>query len=134
MAANGSELDYELYEDALIYSLYGKIFIRNLTTKKASSNVIKVMLFVGNVIERELRNRNLKAITSGRKTLELEDIVARTSDSLDFSERIIKWELGYGHLVVATAHQVHIFNENYINTPIIIDGRSDIKIIILGKK
>ena len=53
MAANGSELDYELYEDALIYSLYGKIFIRNLTTKKASSNVIKVMLFVGNVIEGE---------------------------------------------------------------------------------
>ncbi|XP_021700852.1 intraflagellar transport protein 80 homolog [Aedes aegypti] len=92
-----------------------------------------IILF-GHIIERELRNRNLKAITTGRKTITLHDIIARTTDTLDFSERVIKWELGYGHLVVATAHQVHIFNENYINTPIIIDGRTDIKIIVLGKK
>ncbi|XP_058449133.1 intraflagellar transport protein 80 homolog [Malaya genurostris] len=92
------------------------------------------IIIFGHIIERELRNRNLKALTSGRKTILLQDIVARTTDTLDFSERIIKWELGYGHLVVATTMQVHIFNENYINTPIIIDGRTDIKIIILGKK
>lgn len=92
-----------------------------------------IILF-GHIIERELRNRNLKAMTTGRKTITLQDIIARTTDTLDFSERVIKWELGYGHLIVATAHQVHIFNENYINTPIIIDGRTDIKIIVLGKK
>ncbi|XP_058819014.1 intraflagellar transport protein 80 homolog [Topomyia yanbarensis] len=92
------------------------------------------IIIFGHIIERELRNRNLKAVTSGRKTIILHDIVARTKDTLDFAERIIKWELGYGHLVVATTHQVHIFNENYINTPIIIDGRMEIKIIILGKK
>uniref|UniRef100_A0A182IK28 Uncharacterized protein n=2 Tax=Anopheles atroparvus TaxID=41427 RepID=A0A182IK28_ANOAO len=103
------------------------------STQIAASNSTGSLLF-GHIIERELRNRNLKAITSGRKTILLQDIVARTSDTLDFSERIIKWELGYGHLVVATVHQVHIFNEHYINTPIIIDGRSDIRIIMLGKK
>lgn len=91
-------------------------------------------ILFGHIIERELHNRNLKAVTAGRKTILLHDIVARTKDTLDFSERIIKWELGYGHLVVATSHQVHIFNENYINTPIIVDGRAEIKIIILGKK
>uniref|UniRef100_A0A182M8M8 Uncharacterized protein n=1 Tax=Anopheles culicifacies TaxID=139723 RepID=A0A182M8M8_9DIPT len=103
------------------------------STQIASSTSTGTLLF-GHIIERELRNRNLKAMTTGRKTIQLQDIVARTSDTLDFSERIIKWELGYGHLVVATVHQVHIFNENYINTPIIIDGRSDIRIIMLGKK
>lgn len=102
-------------------------------TQIASGTSTGIVLF-GHIIERELRNRNLKAITSGRKTITLSDIVTRTKDTLDFAERIIKWELGYGHLVVATAHQVHIFNENYFNTPIIIDGRADIKIIILGKK
>ncbi|XP_049288815.1 intraflagellar transport protein 80 homolog [Anopheles funestus] len=103
------------------------------STQIASSTSSGSLLF-GHIIERELRNRNLKAITTGRKTIQLQDIVAHTSDTLDFSERIIKWELGYGHLVVATVHQVHIFNEHYINTPIIIDGRSDIRIIMLGKK
>uniref|UniRef100_A0A182JPQ0 Reticulocalbin-3 n=1 Tax=Anopheles christyi TaxID=43041 RepID=A0A182JPQ0_9DIPT len=103
------------------------------STQIASSTSTGSLLF-GHIIERELRNRNLKAITTGRKTIQLQDIVARTNDTLDFSERIIKWELGYGHLVVATVHQVHIFNEHYVNTPIIIDGRSDIRIVMLGKK
>ncbi|XP_052871206.1 intraflagellar transport protein 80 homolog [Anopheles cruzii] len=102
-------------------------------TQIASSTTTGTLLF-GHIIERELRNRNLKAITTGRKTILLQDIVARTTDTLDFSERVIKWELGYGHLVVATVHQIHIFNEHYINTPIIIDGRSDIRIIMLGRK
>lgn len=76
----------------------------------------------------------MKATTTGRKSILLEDITTRTTDSLDFSDRIVKWELGYGHLIVATPNQVHIFNENYINTPIIIDGRNDVRIISIGKK
>lgn len=79
-------------------------------------------------------SRNLKALTTGKKTILLEDVIGQTNDTLDFAEKIIQWELGYGHLVVATLTQVQIFNENYINTPIIIDGRTDVSIIILGKK
>lgn len=78
--------------------------------------------------------KNLKAISTGRRSIMLKDIVNHTTDTLDFSERVIKWELGYGHLIAATINQIHIFNENYINTPIIIDGRCDIRIIILGQK
>lgn len=78
--------------------------------------------------------KNLKAYNVGRRSILLKDIVNRTTDTLDFSERIIKWELGFGHLVAATTNQIHIYNENYINTPTIIDGRSDIKIIKLGYK
>lgn len=36
--------------------------------------------------------------------------------------------------MVATSTQVQIFNENYINTPIIVDGRADVRILVLGKK
>lgn len=63
----------------------------------------------------------------------MKDIVSGTTDNLDFSDRVIKWELGYGHLVVATPNQLHIFNESYINTPIIID-RAEVRIILLAKK
>lgn len=80
-------------------------------------------------------SRNLKAKTIARKVIELHDIVTRTVDTLDFPDRIIKWEIGYGHLVVATTNQVHIYNEKYTNTPLaIIDGRSDVKVLILAKK
>lgn len=92
-------------------------------------------LIFAHIIEQEKISRNLKAKTTGRKIIELQDIVSRTVDILDFPERIIKWEIGYGHLVVATINQVHIYNEKYINTPLaIIDGRTDVKALILGKK
>lgn len=80
-------------------------------------------------------SKNLKAKTIGRKVIELQDIVTRTTDKIDFPDRIIKWEIGYGHLVVATTHQVHVYNEKYINTALsIIDGRSDVRALILAKK
>lgn len=92
-------------------------------------------LIFAHIIEQEKTSKNLKAKTTGRKMIELQDIVSRTIDTLDFPERIIKWEIGYGHLVVATINQIHIYNEKYINTPLsIIDGRSDVKTLILGQK
>lgn len=92
-------------------------------------------LVFAHIIEQEKISRNLKAKTIGRKIIELQDIVTRTIDKIDFSDRIIKWEIGYGHLVVATTNQVHVYNEKYINTALaIIDGRSDVKALILAKK
>lgn len=46
----------------------------------------------------------------------------------------INFALGYGHWIVATSNQIHIYNEKYINTPIIIDGRTDVRVIQVGKK
>lgn len=92
-------------------------------------------LIFAHIIEQEKMSRNLKAKTIGRKVIELQDIVTRTADKIDFPDRIIKWEIGYGHLVVATTNQVHVYNEKYINTALsIIDGRSDVRALILAKK
>lgn len=67
--------------------------------------------------------------------IELQDIITGTTDTVDFPERIIKWDIGYGHIVIATPTQVHIYNEKYSNTPLsIIDGRIDVRILLLGKK
>lgn len=93
------------------------------------------MLIFSHIIEQVKASGNLKAKTIGRKLIELEDIFTRTHDTLDFPDRIVKWEIGYGHLVVATTNQVHVYNEKYTNTPLsIIDGRLDVKVLILAKK
>lgn len=92
-------------------------------------------LLFGHIVEQEKISRSLKARTAGRKVIELQNIINRTTDKIDVPERIIKWELGYGHLVIATVTQVHVYNEKYTNTPLaIVDGRSDVRILILGKK
>ncbi|KAH8269341.1 hypothetical protein KR018_005129 [Drosophila ironensis] len=91
-------------------------------------------LIVAYAIEQQLISRNLKATSKSRKSITLRDISNGTQDVLDFPQRVIAFDLGYGHLVVATTHQVHIYNEKYINTPIIIDGRNDTRIIQVGKK
>lgn len=85
------------------------------------------------VVEKENIYKNLKATVTGRRTIIMKDFNNVTNDTLDFSDRVIKAELGFGHLVVATPNQLHIFNENYINTPIIID-RPEVRIIVLAKK
>lgn len=48
-------------------------------------------LVFAHIIEQEKASRNLKAKTISRKVIELQDIVTRTVDTLDFPDRIIKW-------------------------------------------
>lgn len=80
-------------------------------------------------------SRHLIAKTIGRKVIELQDVGSSTSDQIDFPDRIIKWEIGYEHVVVATTSQVHVYNERYRNTPLsIIDGRTDVRVLIMAKK
>lgn len=93
------------------------------------------LLICGHIIEVEKISKNLKAKTIGRQTIQLQDLISQTSDTLDFPNRIINWSIGYGHLVVATTSQIHVYNEKYTNTPLsLIDGRYDVRIIILAKK
>ncbi|KAM7352319.1 intraflagellar transport protein Oseg5 isoform 2-T2 [Cochliomyia hominivorax] len=91
-------------------------------------------LIVGYIVQKQLISKNLKATTTGRKSLHIENILNGSSDPVEFTDRIINFALGYGHLIVATSNQIHIYNEKYLNTPIIIDGRTDVRIIEVGKK
>lgn len=93
------------------------------------------VLILAHIIEQEKTCKNLKSRMTSRKIIELQDIVTGTMDAIDFPERIIKWDIGFGHIVIATPTQVHIYNEKYSNTPLsIIDGRIDVRILLLGKK
>ncbi|XP_065358749.1 intraflagellar transport protein 80 homolog [Calliphora vicina] len=91
-------------------------------------------LIIGYIVQKQLISKNLKATTTGRKSIRMEDIANGSSDALEFTDRVINFGLDYGHLIVATSNQIHIYNEKYINTPIIIDGRTDVRVIEVGKK
>lgn len=91
-------------------------------------------LVVGYILQTNFISRNLKVLATGRRSLHLENLSNASNDMLDYSQPIINLALGYGHLVVATSHQVHVYNEKYLNTPNIIEGRSNIRLIQLTKK
>lgn len=121
------------FSSPTVGSIYSIRWSKDATQIAAGSGTGSLVF--AHIIEQEKVSRNLKAKTIGRKVIELQDIVSRTVDTLDFSDRIIKWEIGYGHLVVATTNQVHVYNEKYTNTPLAtIDGRPDVRALILAKK
>lgn len=93
-------------------------------------------LLFGHIIEQTASARNLCATTSGRKSIRLQNIATKTDDTLDFPDRIVAWQLGYEHLVVATASgQVHIYHQDYINTPLaVVDGRAGVQHIQLSRR
>lgn len=89
----------------------------------------------GSIIEQRVTSRQLRATLQSRKTISMENIQTKTKDALEFSDRVVKFDLSYGHLVVALASgQVQVFNESYINTPVYVDGRLGVRIIELGQK
>lgn len=89
----------------------------------------------GSLVEQRVISRQLHATLQSRKTIVLENIQSKAKDNLEFSDRVTKFELAYGHLVVALAGgQVQVFNESYINTPVYVEGRIDVRILELGKK
>lgn len=89
----------------------------------------------GSIVEQRIISRQLHATLQSRKTICLENIQSKAKDTLEFSDRVTKFDLAYGHLVVALAGgQLQVFNESYINTPVYVDGRVDVRVLELGQK
>lgn len=93
-------------------------------------------LLHAHLIEQRQQWRQLSATTTGRRTIRLRDIAAKTEDTLDFPDRIVAWRLGYEHLVVAAAGgQVHVYQQKYINTPLaVVEGRAGVRHVELARR
>ena len=52
------------------------------------------------------------------------DVTSEAGEELDFRERVVKLSLSYGHLVVATTSQCHVYNVHNWNTPHMFDLRA----------
>ncbi|XP_016944312.2 intraflagellar transport protein 80 homolog [Drosophila suzukii] len=130
--SNGWTYDSARFSTPIVGSFYNLSWSADGTQVACGTSTGQ--LIVAYAIEQQIISRNLKATTKSRKSIALKDIATGSQDILDFPQRVVNFGLGYGHLVVATTHQVHIYNEKYINTPIIIDGRNDTRVIEVGKK
>ncbi|KAI8818239.1 WD40-repeat-containing domain protein [Fimicolochytrium jonesii] len=75
----------------------------------------------GHVINRRFEWKNYEATILDDHRLLVHDVVQGTSENLEFRDRVVKAVLGYGHLIVATSTQCHIYSERNWNTPAIID-------------
>ncbi|GLV42372.1 Outer segment 5 [Carabus blaptoides fortunei] len=78
-------------------------------------------ILFAHLIDRHFQWQNFSARITERKTLVVKDVLAETEEQLDFSERVIKVAIGYGHLVATTPAQCHIYTTTNWNTPTIFD-------------
>jgi intraflagellar transport protein 80 len=60
---------------------------------------------------------------TGHKSLSVRNVSNDAWEKLEFPDRVIKLALGYGHLVVVTPSQCHIYTTKNWNTPVIFDLR-----------
>ena len=77
----------------------------------------------------------MQAIWENDKKIMIHDVIKGTHEnignrnipvySIEFRDRIVNMSLRYGHLIVATSNQCHIYNERNWNTPSIIDLRNN---------
>lgn len=58
------------------------------------------------------------------------DILGEVHEELEFRDRVVNMALGYGHLIVATSTQCHIYRTSNWNTPHIFDLKDTVTLII----
>ena len=85
------------------------------------------------VVERSSEDPRFSAVQTESDTIRVLDIANEQVDQVELRDRIIQWELGYDHLVAATALQCAVYNTSNFNTPLTqIDLRNPVKLIILS--
>ena len=58
---------------------------------------------------RRLEWKNFEIVVSGRKTINVRNVVNDAKEKLEFRDRIIKTSVAHKHLVVATSSQCYIY-------------------------
>ncbi|KAL0481894.1 intraflagellar transport protein 80 [Acrasis kona] len=86
------------------------------------------------LVERQLEWRNLVVSINENLKMKVHDILGDTSEEIEFRDKIIKWKLGFGHLVVATASQCWIYDVQSWNSPHQFDVKDNVSLILLSKK
>ncbi|XP_064394634.1 intraflagellar transport protein 80 homolog [Halichondria panicea] len=81
------------------------------------------------VVDRHLEWDSLEACVNHDNTVDVRDVTTDAREHLEFSERIIKTSLGWGHLIVTTSTQAYIYNSRNWTTPVTLDMRGSVGLI-----
>ncbi|RWS06425.1 hypothetical protein B4U79_13582 [Dinothrombium tinctorium] len=75
------------------------------------------------VVDRMLEWKSYELIATGRKVMKVRNISTTVEEEYDFRENIIKLSMEFGHLIVITTNQCHIYKINNFNAPHTFDLR-----------
>ncbi|XP_029670092.1 intraflagellar transport protein 80 homolog [Formica exsecta] len=92
-------------------------------------------LLTAHIIDRRLEWDNYEAMLIRRKVIEVKEVGNEVHEVLEISDRVVHLEFGFGHLVVITPAQCHIYSVTNWNTPAIFNlKRSIISAVLLAEK
>ncbi|XP_026825249.1 intraflagellar transport protein 80 homolog isoform X2 [Ooceraea biroi] len=92
-------------------------------------------LLMGHIIDRRLEWDNYEATLIKRKVIEIKEIGNDVHEVLEISDRVVHLEFGFGHLVVITPLQCHVYSVTNWNTPVIFNLKGNtISAILLAEK
>lgn len=78
---------------------------------------------------------NYEATLIKRKMIEIKEIGNEAREILEISDRVVQLEFGFGHLVVITPTQCHVYSVTNWNTPAIFNLKSSIiSALLLAEK
>ncbi|XP_065889257.1 intraflagellar transport protein 80 homolog isoform X3 [Dysidea avara] len=82
------------------------------------------------VVDRQLEWKNWCATVNADHTIDMVDISNESAEHLEFPERVVRASLGWGHLLVTTPTQCYIYNSRSWNTPVTMDLKGGLVILI----
>uniref|UniRef100_A0A914H2A7 Uncharacterized protein n=1 Tax=Globodera rostochiensis TaxID=31243 RepID=A0A914H2A7_GLORO len=95
-------------------------------------------LLHAHVVERRLMWEQLEAVQTRKKVINIRDLSSEVArERLETRDRVVRFELGFNYLVVATTKQCYIFSAKNWNAPIIADlkeGAGPVSLIRLCEK
>ncbi|NXN14848.1 IFT80 protein, partial [Indicator maculatus] len=83
------------------------------------------------IVEQRWEWKNFEITLIKRRAMQVRDVLNDAVDVLEFRDRVMKASLNYGHLVVSTSLQCHVFSTKNWNTPLIFDLKEGTVSLIL---
>lgn len=93
------------------------------------------IVLTAHVIDRRLEWNNYEATLVRRKTIQVREVGSEGVETLEISDRVVQLEFGFGHLVVITPTQCHVYSVTNWNTPAIFELKNgSISAVLLAEK
>ncbi|XP_011140826.1 intraflagellar transport protein 80 homolog isoform X1 [Harpegnathos saltator] len=92
-------------------------------------------LLTGHVIDKRLEWDNYEVTLVKKKVIEVREVGNEVREVLEISDRVVHLEFGFGHLVVITPAQCHVYSVTNWNTPAIFNLKSStLSAVLLAEK
>jgi len=104
-------------------------------TQLAGAGASGAVVF-GQLVDRRVAWESLEAALDENNHIKVYDVIKQGVEeaNLDFADRVIDISLSFGHLIVATARQCHIYGVHNMHTPQIFELKESINLIIQCEK